>query len=47
MYSYDTRAKPLVYGRYLISESEELKRIEKAMTDERSKFEKQKAIFQQ
>ena len=47
MYSYETRAKPRVYGRYLISESDELKHMEKALTDERNKFEKQKAILQQ
>ena len=47
MYSYETRSKPRVYGRYLISESEELSRMEKALADERNKFEKQKAILQQ
>ena len=47
MYSYETKSKPRIYGRYLISESEELKHMEKSLGDERNKFEKQKAILQQ
>ena len=48
MYSYETRSRPRLYGRnIIISESEELKHMEKSLTDERNKFEKQKAILQQ
>lgn len=47
MYSCETRSKPRIYGRYLISESEELTRMEKSLADERNKAEKRQAILQQ